>query len=126
MTNRGMAHVHGATRSAEGVPKQPRVSMFQWRRYQRIRIVAELARCSKNGEFRFLFCVVSRQGRERKKERKKGKKNMRMIENRSFQRFKILKHVRLSFEVVGRTIYKNCSCSKRIGINLIWKNLSIK
>lgn len=70
MTNRGMAHVHGATRSAEGVPKQPRVSMFQWRRYQRIRIVAELARCSKNGEFRFLFCVVLRQGRERKKERK--------------------------------------------------------
>lgn len=71
MTNRGMAHVHGATKSAEGVPKRPRVSMLQWRRYQRI--VSELARYFEK-QFRFLFCVASevhvRGGKEGKKKEK--------------------------------------------------------
>lgn len=74
MTNRGMAHVHGATKSAEGVPKRPRVSMLQWRRYQRI--VSELARYfeKQSVQFRFLFCVASevhvRGGKEGKKKEK--------------------------------------------------------
>lgn len=42
----------------------------------------------------------------------------------------ILNHVRLSFEIVGRMIYKNWrvwnSYSKRIRVNLISKNLSMK